>query len=239
MGEVVKNIPVGIIFILAAVSAFAQCVHRNDVLLNKLSQGMGGAKVYMCQQPFSGAPCGNQILIYTDLTCTATLPQPIVADAQGNFDVYAESQWVTVQVVYGYSAPTIYRDYGLFTVGGTSNGGYPNSEDFSVDIPSPALTDSGAYHHKVDHKAGVVRISCSTDQGTATIDLDMRAEATPNTPGTPVIGNNGLGCISATTNVATFFMNALVPQNSVLTPLVSNIQGSPTTLNIHVSVEPQ
>lgn len=216
--------------LLSTVSAFAQCVHRNDIILNKQQKAVAGAKVYFCQQPASGAPCTNPITLYTNLTCTVPLGQSyVVTDANGNFDVYAESQWVTTQVVYGYAIPLVSTDYGLFVVG--------TPLDFSFDLLTPQLADSGTFQHALNQKTAFARVYCSTDTGTASINIDVRAPSTPNTSGTSALASP-IAC-NTTMTVSTTFATGVIAANSPLALLVSATSGSPGIVRVHVSLVAQ
>jgi len=148
---------------------------------------------------------------------------------------------VTQNVVF----PKLYT-YFLFTpswTGGTSASikitsivssarlGYPQS--FSFDLPSPSVGDSALYEHKLQSPGQIVRVSCSTDQGTASINLDLRQESTPNTTGTSVLGS-ALVC-NSNTAITTTIATPAYSANSPIALLISGTSGTPSVVRVHVA----
>jgi hypothetical protein len=108
---------------------------------------------------------------------------------------------------------------------------------FSMDIPSPALADSGVYQHKVARQYTIQRISCSTDVGTVSINFDIRNESSPNDPGNPVLSAS-LVCSSGTASTVTF-ANAVVFANSPVALIVTATNGTPSVVRVHVYTQIQ
>jgi hypothetical protein len=106
---------------------------------------------------------------------------------------------------------------------------------FSIDIPSPATSDTNLYQHKFGTAVTLTRISCSTDTGTVGINFDVRAEATPNTSGSNVLSSD-LSC-TTTTGVTTSFSTAAVAANVPLNLQVNSASGTPGIVRIHVAYQ--
>lgn len=104
---------------------------------------------------------------------------------------------------------------------------------FSFDLPSPSVGDSALYEHKLQKSGKIVRLSCSTDQGTASINLDLRQESTPNTSGTQVLASP-LVCTSNTA-VAVSLSNPTYTANSPVALLISGTSGSPSVVRVHIA----
>lgn len=106
---------------------------------------------------------------------------------------------------------------------------YTDSKNIYID--KPTTSDSNKVQLKFPTAVTITRVSCSTDIGTATIQFDERAEATPNTAGTNVM-TSSLVCDSdsqATTSFSNATIAAEVPMNLQITATAS----SPTMLRIH------
>jgi hypothetical protein len=108
---------------------------------------------------------------------------------------------------------------------------------FSLGIPQPEVADSGKYQHKLTSNFAITQISCSTDQGTASINLDVRVEALPNVPGTQVLASP-LVC-NSTTATAPAILSPNVTANSPIAVLISGTSGTPGVVRIHVSIQYQ
>lgn len=78
----------------------------------------------------------------------------------------------------------------------------------------------------------ITRISCSTDAGTATIQADERAEATPNTGGTDVMTAQ-LVCDNDT-QATTAFDNASIASRVPLNFDIDSVASNPRRVRIHV-----
>lgn len=109
---------------------------------------------------------------------------------------------------------------------------------FSFDLPSPSVADSGQYQHKLSGNNTFARLSCSVDQGTASINLDVRQEANPNsTSGNPALASS-LVCTTNTGSTTVFARPAYIA-NSPLALLITATSGSPSVLRVHVEMVPQ
>ena len=213
--------------LLFAAQAFAQCVHRNDIVLNKQQRPVAGAKIYLCAQPALGQPCSNKVKIYTDLSCTVEKQQPVITDSNGNWDVYAKSGWVTLETIYGYNVFPPYPDYGLFAVG------LPITK--TLVLTAPVLTDSAVYQFKFGVPVGLVQFDCDTDQGTVTANLEIRS--IPNQAG-PAVLSAPIYCSSTGSTTATFAVSD-VPRNASVALIITNVADFPGVLRTNISAQAQ
>lgn len=101
----------------------------------------------------------------------------------------------------------------------------------NMDLAQPLLSDNGVFQWEPKNQLSIKRISCSTDTGSVSINLDIRTEAAPNTPGTPVL-SVPLVC-SPITGVTTTFSQPIVPPQSPVALLVSSVNGAPAVVRIH------
>jgi hypothetical protein len=102
----------------------------------------------------------------------------------------------------------------------------------SFAIVNPTTGDSGIVQVKFATGATILRISCSTDTGTATIQFDERAEATPNTGGTDVM-TSALACDN-NTEATTSFTNAGIAADAVMNLDIDAVASNPTRLRVHI-----
>lgn len=107
---------------------------------------------------------------------------------------------------------------------------------FNVSTSSMSTTTSVS-QHKFATAVTISRISCSTDQGTSTIQFEERTEGTENTAGTDVL-TSALSCGSGSdTNASTAFSNATIaadaPFNFEITDAAPN-GTKPSRLRVHV-----
>jgi len=101
-------------------------------------------------------------------------------------------------------------------------------------LTNVSTTDSGVIRWKRPLAFTITRISCDTSVGTTTIQLDERAEATPNTAGTDVM-TGGLIC-DTNTEATTTFANATIAANALLNLDVDGISNY-TTTTLHIYAE--
>ncbi len=102
----------------------------------------------------------------------------------------------------------------------------------SINIFSPATSDSNKVQIYFGQAVTITRVACSTDTGTATIQLDERAEATPNTAGTDVMTGT-LAC-DTDSQVTTSFSNAGIAADVPLNLQITATGSSPGVVRIHV-----
>ncbi len=105
----------------------------------------------------------------------------------------------------------------------------------SINIDAPSTVDTNKYHMVFGSAVTIARIWCSTDTGTVSINFDERAEATPNTAGTDVLGS-ALVCDSDT-QATTTFSNASIAARVPLNLQITATASSPTIVRIHVEAQ--
>ena len=102
----------------------------------------------------------------------------------------------------------------------------------SIDIFSPTTADTNKTQFYWPAAVTLQRIACSVDTGTASINFDERAEATPNTAGTALLAAS-LQCTTAT-GVTTTFEDTTHAANVPIVLLITATASSPTVVRIHI-----
>jgi hypothetical protein len=120
------------------------------------------------------------------------------------------------------------------TISATSNtlSGLPVSKDISILLPTTGDTNKAQMQFFA--AATLTKVSCSTlgASSTATIQLDKRAEATPNTAGTDALTST-LVC-DTDRQSTTSFSSAAVAANQVLNLQITATANAPEVVRIHV-----
>ena len=101
-----------------------------------------------------------------------------------------------------------------------------------VTILTPTTADASMVQLTFPEAVTITRVWCSTDTGTATIQFDERAEATPNTAGTDVL-TSPLVC-DATSEATTSFANATIALRVPMNLDIDATSGTPGVVRIHV-----
>lgn len=102
----------------------------------------------------------------------------------------------------------------------------------SAILYNPTTAESGLVQLYFPHAVTITEVVCSTDTGTATIQFDERAEATPNSGGTDVL-TSALVCDSDSQST-TGFDNAGIAADVPLNLDIDAVASTPTKLRIHV-----
>jgi hypothetical protein len=106
----------------------------------------------------------------------------------------------------------------------------------SIVILAPAAADTNKIQHKFPVAGTLQRVSCSTDQGTVDLQLDKRAEATPNSAGSNVLSGT-LQCVTTTAVTgaggAPTISSGALTANQVLNLQILATAGSPGVVRIH------
>lgn len=114
-----------------------------------------------------------------------------------------------------------------------AGGGAAATYTKSWNISNPSTAESGDPQFTIPFAATVTRVWCNiTDSTSVTINLDERAEATPNTAGTAVL-TSSLVC-DTNGEVTTTFSNASIAQRVPVALTVSAVSGTPRALRVHV-----
>ncbi|HZP34164.1 MAG TPA: hypothetical protein VFB23_12465 [Candidatus Acidoferrales bacterium] len=104
---------------------------------------------------------------------------------------------------------------------------------FSLENPQPS--DSGLFQWKPKNGLTLTRISCSTDSGTAAINLEVRSEASPNAAGTQIL-STPLSCSPSTASTTSFSASS-VPGSSPVALIVSSTSGAPIVVRVHAEYQ--
>lgn len=102
----------------------------------------------------------------------------------------------------------------------------------SINIISPTTSETNKAQYEYATAATITEVSCSTDTGTVTIQLDERARATPNTAGTDVMTST-LVC-DTDSQTTTTFTNAGIAADVPVNLQITATSGTPGVVRIHV-----
>lgn len=103
---------------------------------------------------------------------------------------------------------------------------------FTMALTDPTAADDALMQHKLPVAGTIARVSCSTDTGTVTIQLDERAEGTPNTSGTDIMSST-LMCDN-NSQATTGFANAGIAADGIVSADIDAVASSPGLVRIHV-----
>ena len=109
---------------------------------------------------------------------------------------------------------------------------------YSINITTPLTSDTGLLQYVDAYAYNVASVSCSTDTGSVTINLDVRSSATPNTAGTNVL-SAPLVCGATATATGTLSSGVSVPGGSPINLQVLAVSGSPDVVRIFVQKSAQ
>lgn len=102
----------------------------------------------------------------------------------------------------------------------------------SIVLFDPTTADTNKIQDKFAIAVTISRVSCSTDTGTATIQLDERSESTPNTAGTDVL-SSAIVCDNDSAS-STSFSNSGIAADAPLNLQITATASTPTVVRIHV-----
>jgi len=105
----------------------------------------------------------------------------------------------------------------------------------SIDIFAPTTADTNKIQFYWPRAVTLQRVACSVDTGTATIQFDERAEATPNTAGTDAL-NSALAC-DTDSEVTTSFSDSGHAGDVPINLQITATSGTPTIVRIHVKAQ--
>lgn len=118
---------------------------------------------------------------------------------------------------------------GVIEIGSTQTAGIK-----SITIFDPVTGDSGRIQFEFPAAVTITSITCSVKAATsATINLDERSQATPDTSGTAVLTSD-LAC-DTDSATSTTFSNASIAANVPVALTISAVSGTPDTLRVHIS----
>jgi len=102
----------------------------------------------------------------------------------------------------------------------------------SFAIPDPTGSDDALVQFYFPTAATIIRVVCSTDTGTATLQLDERAEVTPNTGGVDVL-TAPIVC-DTNSEITTSFANATIAADVPLNVDVDATASTPGVVRVHI-----
>lgn len=105
----------------------------------------------------------------------------------------------------------------------------------SMDLENPTAADAGKFQWKPKNALVLTRVSCDTDQGTVSVNFDLRTEAAPNTPGQQLLAAS-LSCNpsgAATTQFSASSVGGLAP----VALLVTGTSGAPTIVRVYAEYQ--
>lgn len=109
--------------------------------------------------------------------------------------------------------------------------GNSNVGAVTMSLENPTAADTGKFQWKPKSALVLTRISCSLDQGSASINLDVRQEGSPNASGTNALAAP-LGC-SSTTGATTAIDNPNVSSLSPVALVVLTASGGVSVIRVH------
>lgn len=178
-----------------------------------LSVGRGGTGV----STLTGLVLGNgaaAFSAYAGSSCTNQFPR----------SVNASGAWTCASVV------TADITDANITTGKVTTALKSGSKSVTLQNPTTALTN--LIQWEFPSAITITEIVCSTDTGTATIQFDERARATPNTAGTNVL-TSSLVC-DTTSEASSTFSNAGIAADVPLNLQITAVASSPTVTRIHL-----
>ncbi len=102
-----------------------------------------------------------------------------------------------------------------------------------VTLDAPTTGDTNKVQWYLPSNGTITRVACSVGAATSvTIQLDERAEATPNTAGTDVM-TAALAC-TTTSGTTTAFTNATIAARVPLNMQITAVSGTPGSLRVHI-----
>ncbi len=104
--------------------------------------------------------------------------------------------------------------------------------DKSIAIIDPTVTEDDKVQWMHGKAVTYTDVDCSTDQGTATIDMDHRVITTPNTVGTDIL--TGTIICDSDNQADGGFADATIPANVPVNLSITAVSGTPGTVRIHI-----
>lgn len=105
----------------------------------------------------------------------------------------------------------------------------------SVNLENPTVGDSGKFQYEIPQATLIQRVYCdTTGTGVATVNLDLRAEGSPNIPGTHILVAS-LNC-SPTGASTTNFVSPVLGTQQLLAATVEAVTGAPEIVRVHAII---
>lgn len=109
---------------------------------------------------------------------------------------------------------------------------------YAINVTQPLLSDSGLFQYFDAYPYNISSVSCSTDTGTATLNLDIRTVAAPNTAGSSVLASS-LVCAATATASSTPSTPVLIGTGYLVALDLSALTGAPNVIRVFVQKSPQ
>jgi hypothetical protein len=107
------------------------------------------------------------------------------------------------------------------------------THSFSFVLEDPLVADAGLLQHALNTAITITRIQCSTDTGTADINVEERAVGSPNSAGTDAMAAD-LQC-TTTSGTQTSFSNAGIDATDPMALTISAVASTPGVVRVHVT----
>lgn len=105
-----------------------------------------------------------------------------------------------------------------------------------LSLENPVITDSGKFQWKPNASVLLTRLSCNTDQGTVSVNFDLRTEASPNSTGLAVL-SSPIVCSSTVTSATTTFSVSAVTSLSPVALNITTTSGTPTIVRVYLQYQ--
>jgi len=161
----------------------------------------------------------RKIAVFLLFALIACLPGVVRAQTSGSSVRYSPAN---VVVIDGTVAAN--------NLSGTNTGDKPGMKSFVIPIPTGA--DDALVQIYFASAVTITRVVCSTDTGTATLQLDERAEATPNAGGVDVL-TAPIVC-DTNSEITTSFANATIAARVPLSVDVDAVASTPGVVRMHI-----
>lgn len=189
------------------------------LVLNTVTAGVGVPSTY------TGVTCTNQFVTVLNASGVGTCTTATLASAQ------FANQGTTTTVLHGNAAGN--PSFGTVTTGDVS--GALRQHTWAINILLPTTADTNRIQKEFPNAITIQEVACSTDVGTATIQFDERARATPNTAGTDVL-TASLVC-DTNSEATTSFTNATIAADVPMNLQITATATAPNIVRIHAQYQ--
>jgi hypothetical protein len=147
--------------LLGTVPVYAQGVHWVDhPVLNQAGQPVGGATITVCSPSAATNvfPCTPKTTIYSNLALTVVAPNPLTADARGNYDFYVTPGNYLITI----SGPSVQPYDEFLTLNSGSGGANPGGNQGDLQLNAGSLTLGPAAVHDTGSQLQITESSCDS-----------------------------------------------------------------------------
>ena len=182
----------------------------------------GDTRRYAAYGSSTGVATSATVLAANGANCSAG-QAPLGVDASGASETctaFLSTGGRGLTVTTGSTGSDVFADVELYT------------HTKTINILNPTTSETNKVQFTIPLAATIQRVWCSTDVGTLTMQLDERAEGTPNAAGTNVL-TSSLVCDTSTEATATF-SNATIASRVPVNLQITATASTPTIVRIHV-----